>query len=225
MIIYTIGTSNKTLTQLYEDISLINSVDSIDLFIDMRSRPNALPSWRESLRPSILRRLLPESYHIDYVPMNRTLGNPDNQYYDSSGRLISEAYLASETYCKQIRRISEYAEHRHILLVGTTLCPENDGRGLLVGRSLKELGYDVRHIVRPHKGVMRIYDQEQLEDNLIEEVFGASDYAQLSFLGELMSRRDMVTEAYRIKAASVCSRIDPLLMSTHGGDDFIADFR
>jgi len=94
-----------------------------------------------------------------------------------------------------------------IALLGAMQDPIRCHRSILVGRALREHGFNVKHILDDYS----LASQEYIEQDLLNKYF--SNRAQLtidSLLGNAMSEDDMILEGYRLANKEIGYRIENL---------------
>ncbi|MDZ4907112.1 hypothetical protein GNF64_15570, partial [Clostridium perfringens] len=80
-------------------------------------------------------------------------------------------------------------------------------RSILVGRSLKEAGFNVMHILDDYS----IKNQDYIDERVLDKYFpGRSQITIDALLGNEMSREEMVNEGYRIANKEIGYRIECL---------------
>jgi len=139
--ILTVGHSNHSFAHFLELLRR-NSVEAI---AEVRSYPysNYSPQFdRETLKAALA------NEHIEYVDLGRELGGrPEgSNFYDADGHVRYDRLAATEAFRGGLARLEESAA-RHCMAL---LCSEEDPavchRAVLVGRVLRERGYEVEHI-------------------------------------------------------------------------------
>ena len=80
-------------------------------------------------------------------------------------------------------------------------------RSILVGRALREYGFEVKHILHDYS----IASQDDIEDMLLDKYFSKRNELTIDeLLGNKMSREDMIKEGYRRANKEIGYRIEHL---------------
>lgn len=139
--ILTVGHSNHSFAHFLELLKR----HSVEVVAEVRSYPysNYSPQFdRETLKAGLAEE------RIQYVDLGKELGGrPEGaEFYDADGHVRYDRLAATEVFRAGLARLEKGATRQCIAL----LCSEEDPavchRAVLVGRVLRERGYDVEHI-------------------------------------------------------------------------------
>lgn len=139
--VLTVGHSNHTLESF---LSLLRS-NSVEVVVEVRSYPysNYSPQFdREALKSALAKA------GIKYVDLGKQLGGrPEGaEFYDRDGHVRYDRVASAQFFATGLERLEEGASRYRVAV----LCSEEDPavchRGVLIGRVLRERGYEVEHI-------------------------------------------------------------------------------
>jgi uncharacterized protein (DUF488 family) len=140
--IYTIGYGNRTIEEF---IDLLNGYQ-IHYLIDVRSAPYS--KFNPDFSKDPLRTILSE-HQIGYVFMGDQLGGKpdDERCYTPDGKIDYDKLSRTDYYQAGIARLQKAQQQQfNVVLMCSELKPESCHRGKLIGETLNEAGFEVRHI-------------------------------------------------------------------------------
>lgn len=171
--------------------------EGVTALADVRTSPYSrhYPHFnRNELKSSLARD------NIAYVFLGRELGGrPDQPELYTNGIADYEKMACTPVFARGLERLQNGAKAYRVAVMCSERNPVDCHRCLLVGRALKARGYIVRHLLPDGQSV----DQDAIEDQLLK-------MADKSEADMFVSPRDMLAEAYRLRARKVAfAEADP----------------
>ena len=203
MDIYTIGHSNYSVEKL---IDMLKFYD-INCVVDIRGTPYS--KYNIQFDKETIKYTLTHSGFI-YIYMAKELAAKriNKQSYNSEGYSDFEKVIHEDDFINGIKRLKVGCEKGYkIALLGAMQEPIRCHRSILVGRSLRDYGFNVKHILDDYS----IASQEDIEKNILDKYF--SNRGQLtidSLLGNEMTEKEMIEEGYRLANKEIGHRIENL---------------
>ncbi|MEG2109543.1 MAG: DUF488 domain-containing protein [Clostridium sp.] len=201
MEIYTIGHSNYSLDRLIHMLKHFN----INCVVDARKTPYS--KYNVQFDKERLMESLKKAGFI-YIYMGNELAakRNDKSTYNEEGYSDFEKVIKEECYINAVNRLKDGCNKGFkIAVLGAVQDPIRCQRGILIGRTLRRDGVEVKHILDDYS----IQSQEQLEEELLDKYF--EDRSQItidSLLGEGMSEKDMIEEGYRLANREIGYRVE-----------------
>lgn len=203
MEIYTIGHSN------YPEERLIDMLKYYDVncVVDIRGTPYS--KYNGQYNKETIARTLTEAGFVYIYMAKEFAANRENKLsYNEKGYSDFEKVVEEKEFLNGIERLKVgYGKGYKIALLGAMQDPIRCHRSILVGKSLRNHGFDVKHILDDYT----LGSQENIEENLLNKYF--SNRAQLtidSLLGTGMSDKDMIEESYRLANREIGYRVENL---------------
>lgn len=203
MDIYTIGHSNYSVEKL---IDMLKFYD-INCVVDIRGTPYS--KYNIQFDKETIKYTLTHSGFI-YIYMAKELAAKriNKQSYNSEGYSDFEKVIHEDDFINGIKRLKVGCEKGYkIALLGAMQEPIRCHRSILVGRALRDYGFNVKHILDDYS----IASQEDIEKNILDKYF--SNRGQLtidSLLGNEMTEKEMIEEGYRLANKEIGHRIENL---------------
>lgn len=203
MYIYTIGHSNYTIERLIDMLKRYK----IDCVVDIRGIPYSKYNIQFDLET--IKYLLTKSGFI-YLYMGKEFGanRISRASYNKEGYADFEKVVNEEIFENGIRRLENGCKKGHtIVLLGAMQDPLRCHRSALVGRALRDNGFNVKHILDDYS----VKSQEEIEEDLLDKYF--SDRRQLtieSILGNEMKESEMIIKSYRLANKEIGKRVENL---------------
>ena len=203
MDIYTIGHSNYSVEKL---IDMLKFYD-INCVVDIRGTPYS--KYNIQFDKETIKYTLTHSGFI-YIYMAKELAAKriNKQSYNSEGYSDFEKVIHEDDFINGIKRLRVGCEKGYkIALLGAMQEPIRCHRSILVGRALRDYGFNVKHILDDYS----IASQEDIEKNILDKYF--SNRGQLtidSLLGNEMTEEEMIEEGYRLANKEIGYRIENL---------------
>ena len=130
--------------------------------------------------------------------------------YNDEGYSDFEKVVKEEEFIKGIERLRNGCKKGYrIALLGAMQDPIRCHRAILVGRALRDAGFNVKHILHDYS----IGNQEDIENSLLEKYYKAGYQLTLDCLNSNISEEDMINEGYRHANKEIGYRIE------HIGED------
>lgn len=203
MDIYTIGHSNYSVEKL---IDMLKFYD-INCVVDIRGIPYS--KYNIQFDKETIKYTLTHSGFV-YIYMAKELAAKriNKQSYNSEGYSDFEKVIHEDDFINGIQRLKIGCEKGYkIALLGAMQEPIRCHRSILVGRALRDYGFNVKHILDDYS----IASQEDIEKNILDKYF--SNRGQLtidSLLGNEMTEEEMIEEGYRLANKEIGYRIENL---------------
>ena len=203
MDIYTIGHSNYSMEKLIQMLRYYN----IDTVVDIRGTPYS--KYNVHFDKERIKYSLTKSGFI-YIYMAKELAAKriNKISYNEEGYSDFEKLVQEEDFIKGIERLKDGCNKGYrIALLGAMQDPIRCHRSILVGRALKEAGFNVMHILDD----LSIKNQDYIDERVLDKYF--SDRSQLTIdalLGNEMSIGEMINEGYRMANKEIGYRIENL---------------
>ena len=203
MEIFTIGHSNYKIERFIEMLKYYN----INCVVDIRGTPYS--KYNIQYDKETIKETLTKAGFI-YIYMAKELAaKRENKisYYDE-GYSDFERVVLEEDFKRGIERLKLGCEKGYrIVLMGAMQDPNRCHRSILVGRALRDNGFDVKHILDDYS----LASQEKLEEELLEKYF--KDRNQITIdevLGNKKSEKELIEEGYRLANKEIGYRIEHL---------------
>ena len=203
MEIFTIGHSNYKIERFIEMLKYYN----INCVVDIRGTPYS--KYNIQYDKETIKETLTKAGFI-YIYMAKELAaKRENKisYYDE-GYSDFERVVLEEDFKRGIERLKLGCEKGYrIVLMGAMQDPNRCHRSILVGRALRDNGFDVKHILDDYS----LASQEKLEEELLEKYF--KDRNQITIdevLGNKKSEKKLIEEGYRLANKEIGYRIEHL---------------
>lgn len=203
MDIYTIGHSNYPVERLIDMLKYYN----IDTVVDIRGTPYSKYNVQYN-KETIAHTLKEEGFIYIYMAKELAAKRQNKISYNKEGYSDFEKVVKEPDFLNGINRLRNGLEKGYkIALLGAMQDPIRCHRSILVGRALREQGFNVKHILDDYT----IASQNHIEKSLLEKYF--NNRAQLtidSLLGNEMTEDDMINESYRFANKEIGYRIENL---------------
>ncbi|MDC4238698.1 DUF488 domain-containing protein [Clostridium tertium] len=203
MDIYTIGHSNYTVEKLIEMLRYYD----INCVVDIRGTPYS--KYNVQFDKETIKYTLTKAGFI-YIYMAKELAAKriNKVSYNEEGYSDFEKVIHEEDFIKGIERLKDGCNKGYrIALLGAMQDPIRCHRSILVGRALKEFGFNVMHILDDYS----TKDQDYINERVLDKYF--PDRSQITIdalLGNEMSIEEMINEGYRMANKEIGYRIECL---------------
>lgn len=190
MDIFTIGHSNYTIERF---ISFLK-VNGISCIVDVRSTPYS--KFTPQFNKEELKKVL-KLNGIVYIHMGEEFGarRENRELYTQDGYLDFEKTRKDDAFLKGVDRVTEgYNKGFRIALMCTEKDPFDCHRCIMVGKGLKDNGFEVKHILPNNV----ISNQNQIEQRLLDTYY--KDRNQITFdtlMSNGLTEDEMIEEAYK----------------------------
>ena len=203
MEIYTVGHSNYTVERLIDMLKHYN----INCVVDIRGTPYS--KYNIQFDKETIRYTLTKAGFI-YIYMAKELAAKriNKQSSNEEGYSDFEKVVKEKEFLEGIERLKNGCNKGYkIALLGAMQEPIRCHRSILVGRALRENGFNVKHILDNYS----IASQEDIEQMLLDKYF--SNRAQMTIddlIGNSLNREEMIEEGYRLANKEIGYRIEHL---------------
>jgi uncharacterized protein (DUF488 family) len=203
MDIYTIGHSNYPVEKLIDMLKYYR----INTVVDIRGIPYS--KYNVQYNKEAIAKTLKEVGFLYIYMAKEFAANRENKIsYNEEGYSDFEKVTNEKDFLNGIERLRAGIKKGYkIALLGAMQDPIRCHRSILVGRSLREHGFNVRHILDDY----RLASQEDLEENLLNKYFCNRNQVTIdSLLGNSMSEEEMIKETYRLANKEIGYRVENL---------------
>jgi len=203
MEIYTIGHSNYTVEKLIDMLKHYN----INCVVDIRGTPYS--KYNVQFDKETIRYTLSKAGFI-YIYMAKELAAKriNKQSYNDEGYSDFEKVINEKEFLEGIERLKNGCNKGYnIALLGAMQEPIRCHRSILVGKSLRKAGFDVKHILDDYS----IASQDDIEQMLLDKYFSNRNQMTIDdLIGNSMTREEMIEEGYRLANKEIGYRIEHL---------------
>lgn len=203
MDIYTIGHSNYTVDKLIDMLKYYN----INVVVDIRGTPYS--KYNKQFDKEVIKYTLTKAGFL-YIYMAKELAaKRENKIsYNEEGYSNFEKVINEDDFINGIERLKKGCEKGYnIALLGAMQDPIRCHRSILVGRALRDAGFNVKHILDDYSCA----SQEDIEVNLLDKYFKERNQITIeNLLGTAKSEKEMVEEGYRLANREIGRRIENL---------------
>lgn len=203
MEIYTIGHSNYTVERLIDMLKHYN----INCVVDIRGTPYS--KYNIQFDKETIRYTLSKAGFI-YIYMAKELAAKriNKQSYKEEGYSDFEKVIKENEFIEGIERLKNGCNKGYkIALLGAMQEPIRCHRSILVGRALRENGFNVKHILDDYS----IASQEDIEQMLLDKYFSNRNQMTIDdLIGNSLTRKEMIQEGYRLANKEIGYRIEHL---------------
>lgn len=203
MEIYTIGHSNYTVERLIDMLKHYN----INCVVDIRGTPYS--KYNVQFDKETIRYTLSKAGFI-YIYMAKELAAKriNKQSYNEEGYSDFEKVIKENEFIEGIERLKNGCNKGYkIALLGAMQEPIRCHRSILVGRALRENGFNVKHILDDYS----IASQEDIEQMLLDKYFSNRNQMTIDdLIGNSLTRKEMIQEGYRLANKEIGYRIEHL---------------
>ena len=203
MEIYTVGHSNYTVERLIDMLKHYN----INCVVDIRGTPYS--KYNIQFDKETIRYTLSKAGFI-YIYMAKELAAKriNKQSYNEEGYSDFEKVIKENEFIEGIERLKNGCNKGYkIALLGAMQEPIRCHRSILVGRALRENGFNVKHILDDYS----IASQEDIEQMLLDKYFSNRNQMTIDdLIGNSLTREEMIQEGYRLANKEIGYRIEHL---------------
>ena len=203
MDIYTIGHSNYPVEKLIEMLKHYN----INTVVDIRGTPYSKYNVQYN-KETIANTLKEEGFLYIYMAKEFAAQRESKASYNKEGYSDFEKVIIEKDFLMGIERLKVGCEKGYnIALLGAMQDPIRCHRSILVGRALREHGFNVNHILDDYS----LATQENIEKNLLGKYFSNRNQLTIDdLLGNDMSEEEMIRESYRLANKEIGCRVENL---------------
>lgn len=203
MDIYTIGHSNYPVEKL---ISMLRHY-GINCVVDIRGIPYSKYNIQYN-KETIAKTLKAAGFLYIYMAKEFAANRDNKISYNEEGYSDFEKVITEKEFLNGIERLKiGIKKEYNIALLGAMQDPIRCHRSILVGRALRQNGFNVNHILDD----CTLASQENIEENLLNKYFSNRNQLTLdSLLGNEISEEEMLKEAYRLANKEIGYRVENL---------------
>lgn len=203
MDIYTIGHSNYPVEKLME---MLRHYD-ISCVVDIRGTPYS--KYNVQFNKEVIAHTLREAGFVYIYMAKEFAANRENKRsYNKEGYSEFEKVILEEEFLSGIERLKTgYNKGYKIALLGAMQDPIRCHRSILVGRYLRDNGFNVRHILDNYT----LGSQEDVEEDILNKYFSNRNQLTIDNLfGTAMSNKEMIDEGYKLANKEIGYRVENL---------------
>lgn len=203
MDIYTIGHSNYPVEKLIDMLKHYN----INTVVDIRGTPYS--KYNVQYNKETIAQTLKETGFIYIYMAKEFAANRENKIsYNNERYSDFEKVITEKEFLNGIERLKTgCGKGYNIALLGAMQDPIRCHRSILVGRSLRENGFNVKHILDDYT----LASQENIEESLLNKYFSNRNQLTIdSLLGNSLGEEDMIKQGYRLANKEIGYRVENL---------------
>ena len=203
MDIYTLGHSNYSIEKLIDMLKKYN----INCVVDIRGIPYSKYNVQFD-KETIKYTLTKAGFIYIYMAKEFAANRINKQSYNDEGYSEFEKVVKEKEFIEGIDRLKNGCEKGYkIVLLGAMQEPIRCHRAILVGRALREYGFNVKHILDDYS----IVSQEDIENMLLDKYFSNRNQITIDdLIGNSLNREEMIAESYRLANREIGYRIENL---------------
>lgn len=203
MDIFTIGHSNYSIDRLIDMLRHFN----IDCVVDIRGIPYSkynVQFDKETIRYSLTK----AGFIYIYMAKELAAKRLSRVSYNEEGYADFEKVIHEDDFINGINRLKNGCEKGYkIAILGAMQDPIRCHRSILVGKALRDYGFNVNHILDDYT----IASQEDIEKNLLDKYFKNRGQITIdSLLGNELSEKEMIRKAYKMANKEIGYRLENL---------------
>lgn len=203
MDIYTIGHSNYSVERLIDMLRHYN----IDCVIDTRGIPYS--KYNIQFDKETIRYTLKKEGFIYLFMATEFADKRDTKVsYIEEGYADFDKVIEEEDFKRGIERLKDGCNKGYkIALLGAMQDPIRCHRSILLGKNLREEGFNVMHIMDDYS----IKDQDYIEERILDKYFPERNQITIdALLGNEKTREDLIKEAYKLANREIGIRVENL---------------
>ncbi|MDR3595745.1 DUF488 domain-containing protein [Clostridium sp.] len=203
MDIYTIGHSNYEIEKLIDMLKYYN----INCVVDIRGIPYSKYNIQYN-KEAIAKTLKEEGFLYIYMAKEFAANRENRISYNKEGYCDFEKVITEKEFLNGIARLKTgCAKGYKIVLLGAMQDPIRCHRSILLGRTLRKEGFNVKHILDDYT----IASQENIEENLLNKYFINRNQLTIdSLLGDSLNEEEMINKGYRLANKEIGYRVENL---------------
>jgi uncharacterized protein (DUF488 family) len=203
MDIYTIGHSNYEIEKLIDMLKYYN----INCVVDIRGIPYSKYNIQYN-KEAIAKTLKEEGFLYIYMAKEFAANRENRISYNKEGYCDFEKVITEKEFLYGVARLKiGCAKGYKIVLLGAMQDPIRCHRSILLGRTLRKEGFNVKHILDDYT----IASQENIEENLLNKYFINRNQLTIdSLLGDSLNEEEMINKGYRLANKEIGYRVENL---------------
>lgn len=203
MDIYTIGHSNYTVEKLIDMLRYYN----IDCVIDTRGIPYSkynIQFDKETIRYTLTR----EGFIYLFMATEFADKRDTKVSYIEEGYADFEKVIEEEDFKRGVERLKDGCNKGYrIALLGAMQDPIRCHRSILLGKALREEGFNVMHIMDDYS----TKDQDYIEERILDKYFPDRNQITIdALLGNEKTKEELIKEAYKLANREIGIRVENL---------------
>ena len=203
MDIYTIGHSNYPVEKLIDMLRHYN----INCVIDIRGIPYSkynIQFDKETIRYTLTK----EGFIYLFMATEFADKRDTKVSYIEEGYADFEKVIEEADFIRGIERLKDGCNKGYrIALLGAMQDPIRCHRSILLGKALREVGFNVMHIMDDYS----TKDQDYMEERILEKYFPNRNQITIdALLGKEKTREDLIKEAYKLANREIGIRVENL---------------
>ena len=203
MEIYTIGHSNYSADKLIDMLKFHN----INCVVDIRGTPYSKYNIQFN-KETIRQTLINHGFIYIYMAKEFAVQRENKSLYLKEGYADFEKVMHDKDFLDGVERLKVGINKGYrIVLIGAMQDPINCHRCILLGRALREEGFNVKHILDDYS----LASQEQMEERLLEKYH--SNRNQMTFdalMGTESSKEELLKECYKLSNREIGYRVEKI---------------
>lgn len=203
MDIYTIGHSNYTVEKLIDMLRYYN----IDCVIDTRGIPYSkynIQFDKETIRYTLTK----EGFIYLFMATEFADKRDTKVSYIEEGYADFEKVIEEEDFKRGVERLKDGCNKGYrIALLGAMQDPIRCHRSILLGKALREEGFNVMHIMDDYS----TKDQDYIEERILDKYFPDRNQITIdALLGNEKTKEELIKEAYKLANREIGIRVENL---------------
>lgn len=201
MDIFTIGHSNYSIDRLLDMLKYHN----INCVVDIRGTPYSKYNIQYN-KETISRTLVQNGYIYIYMGKEFAVQRENKSLYTENGYADFEKVIHDRDFLNGIERLKVGCKKGYrITLLGAMQNPINCHRCILLGRALREKGFNVKHILDDYT----LASQEELEEVLLEKYYDKGNQIDFdAYMKVEPSKEDLIKQCYRLSNKEIGHRVE-----------------
>jgi uncharacterized protein (DUF488 family) len=190
MELFTIGHSNYPIDKLLDMLKYYN----INCVVDIRGTPYSKYNVQFN-KETISKTLAQNGYSYIYMGKEFAAQRENKSLYTEEGYADFEKVAYDKDFLNGIERLKIGCRKGYrIVLMGAMQNPINCHRFILLGKALREAGFNIRHILDDYS----LASQEDLEESLLDKYYGQKSQIDFdTYMKGEPSKEDLIKQCYR----------------------------
>lgn len=201
MDIFTIGHSNYSVDRLTHMLNYYN----INCIVDIRGTPYSEYNVQFN-KETIRQTLVSKGYIYIYMGKEFAVQRENRSLYTKEGYADFEKVIYDKDFLNGIERLRIGCKRGYrIALMGAMQDPINCHRCILLGRALREAGFNLKHILDDYT----LASQDEMEERLLEKYYSKRNQITFeTFMGTEPAKEDMIKKCYKQSNKEIGCRVE-----------------
>jgi uncharacterized protein (DUF488 family) len=201
MELFTIGHSNYPIDKLLDMLKYYN----INCVVDIRGTPYSKYNVQFN-KETISKTLAQNGYSYIYMGKEFAAQRENKSLYTEEGYADFEKVAYDKDFLNGIERLKIGCRKGYrIVLMGAMQNPINCHRFILLGKALREAGFNIRHILDDYS----LASQEDLEESLLDKYYGQKSQIDFdTYMKGEPSKEDLIKQCYRRGNKEIGCRVE-----------------